>query len=65
MSLKLLAEKANSADPDQTAPQEQSDLGLHCLPKDLCLKILDKNEVYIEPEVLGSIPNFATYLCFP
>ena len=24
---------ANSADPDQTAPQEQSDLGLHCLPK--------------------------------
>ena len=23
---------ANSADPDQTAPQEQSDQGLHCLP---------------------------------
>ena len=22
---------ANSADPDQTAPQEQSDLGLHCI----------------------------------
>ena len=22
----------NSADPDQTAPKEQSDLGLHCLP---------------------------------
>ena len=23
---------ANSADPDQTTPKEQSDLGLHCLP---------------------------------
>ena len=23
----------NSVDPDQTAPKEQSDLGLHCLPK--------------------------------
>ena len=23
---------ANSVDPDQTAPVEQSDLGLHCLP---------------------------------
>ena len=23
---------ANSADPDQTAPEEQSDQGLHCLP---------------------------------
>ena len=22
---------ANSVDPDQTAPKEQSDLGLHCL----------------------------------
>ena len=22
----------NSADPDQTAPKEQSDQGLHCLP---------------------------------
>ena len=31
---------ANSADPDQTAPKEQSDLGLHCLP--FCLNLLDK-----------------------
>ena len=23
---------ANSVDPDQTAPEEQSDQGLHCLP---------------------------------
>ena len=23
---------ANSVDPDQTAPKEQSDQGLHCLP---------------------------------
>ena len=27
--------KANSADPDQTAPQEQSDQGLYCLPHSL------------------------------
>ena len=27
---------ANSADPDQTAPKEQSDLGLHCLPTHFC-----------------------------
>ena len=25
---------ANSADPDQSAPKEQSDQGLHCLPLD-------------------------------
>ena len=25
-------EYANIADPDQTAPKEQSDQGLHCLP---------------------------------
>ena len=29
---------ANSVDPDQTAPQEQSDLGLHCLPRPVCPK---------------------------
>ena len=28
---------ANSVDPDQTAP-EQSDLGLHCLPRHICPK---------------------------
>ena len=27
---------ANSVDPDQTAPEEQSDLGLHCLLNDIC-----------------------------
>ena len=27
----------NSADPDQTAPKEQSDQGLHCLPVHLYL----------------------------
>ena len=26
---------ANSVDPDQTAPKEQFDLGLHCLPFNL------------------------------
>ena len=33
---------ANSIDPDQTAPRllllEQSDLGLHCLPRPVCPK---------------------------
>ena len=29
---------ANSEDPDQTAPEEQSDLGLHCLPRPICPK---------------------------
>ena len=37
---------ANSEDPDQTAPRirlllEQSDLGLHCLPRPICPKTLD------------------------
>ena len=27
---------ANSVDPDQTAPEEQSDLGLHCLLRPIC-----------------------------
>ena len=30
-------EMANSADPDQTVPEEQSDPGLHC--SDLCIPI--------------------------
>ena len=29
---------ANTVDPDQAAPEEQSDLDLHCLPRDVCLK---------------------------
>ena len=29
---------ANNEDPDQTASLEQSDLGLHCLPRPICLK---------------------------
>ena len=29
----------NIADPDQTAPREQSDLDLHCLLRPLCLNI--------------------------
>ena len=35
----------NNADPNQTAPQEQSDLGLHCLPISNCVshKILIKS----------------------
>ena len=28
----------NSVDSDQTALQEQSDLGLHCLPRHICPK---------------------------
>ena len=29
----------NSADPDQTAPKEQSDLDLHCLLRPTCPNI--------------------------
>ena len=29
---------ANSEDPDQTAPEEQSDLGPHCLLRPVCPK---------------------------
>ena len=28
---KIFSGKANSVDPDQTAPEKQSDQGLHCL----------------------------------
>ena len=28
---------ANNVEPDQTAPEEQSDLGLHCLFRPICL----------------------------
>ena len=31
---------ANSEDPDQTLLKEQSDLGLHCLPRPICGKNL-------------------------
>ena len=35
-------EIANSIDPDQTAPKEQSDVGLHSLLRHFCSNILDK-----------------------
>ena len=31
-------EMADSEDPDQTALEEQSDLGRHCLPRPICPK---------------------------
>ena len=40
---------ANSVDPDQTAPQEQSDLGLYCLH----YVILSDTLVY---EIFGHLP---------
>ena len=30
----------NSVDPDQTAPQERFDLGLHCLIRPICFNNL-------------------------
>ena len=42
---------ANSVDPDQTAPrEEQSDLGLHCLPRPICPKI----RIITVPEKAGT-----------
>ena len=32
----MLAKMANSEYPDQTALQEQSDLGLHCMTRQFC-----------------------------
>ena len=34
--VKITGRMAHIADPDQTAPKEQSDQGLHCLPKHIC-----------------------------
>ena len=34
--LKILSGMANSVHPDQTAPEEQSDLGLHCFHVPFC-----------------------------
>ena len=40
MRPKVADRLANIVDPDQTAPsgavQEQSDLGLHCMPRPIC-----------------------------
>ena len=38
MSPKDANKTANSVEPDQTALQEQSDLGLHFLSRTICLK---------------------------
>ena len=56
----------NSADPDQTALEEQSDLGLHCLPfyKVFCEQIhwrtkFRQKEVWYEVlKILGHLPKF-------
>ena len=36
MSLQDVDGMANSVDPDQTAPKEQSDQGLHCFLRSSC-----------------------------
>ena len=41
MSPKDADRMANSVDPDQTGPLEQSDQGLHCLPRTNCPKTYD------------------------
>ena len=38
---------ANIVVPDQTAPQEQSDLGLHCFAQTFLLKYLPKSTFVI------------------
>ena len=35
-TIQILYACANGADPDQTAPKKQFDLGLHCLPFSYC-----------------------------
>ena len=41
MCLKAADRMTNSVEPDTTAPpqEEQSDLGLHCLPRPVCVNI--------------------------
>ena len=41
MPTKDAGRMANSVDNDQIAPQEQSDVGLHCLPRTGCPKTLN------------------------
>ena len=38
---------ANSVDPDQTAPWEQFDLGIHCLLTGMSVQIFQVNTVYL------------------
>ena len=39
---------ANSVDPDQTAPKEQFDLGLHCLLRPVCPSLRSEYLWYIQ-----------------
>ena len=41
MHVKDADRMANSADPGQTTPLEQSDLSLHCFPRPVCPKTKD------------------------
>ena len=41
MCLKSTNGMVNSVEPDQTAPKEQFNLALHCLPRPYCLNPLD------------------------
>ena len=46
---------ANSVDPDQTAPKEQSDLGLHCLLRLLCLSSSDNYSIFLSLALHASL----------
>ena len=51
----------NSVDPDQTAPEEQSDQGLHCLHKQITIKICIRNaKDYL---IRANAISFSLFVC--
>ena len=42
---------SNSVNPDQTAPEEQSDHGFHCLPRHICSNTEGRYSSYQFPQV--------------
>ena len=46
---------ANSANPDQTAPKEQSDLGLHCWLRSICPNTTAQN---LKPLLMKMMKRF-------
>ena len=52
---------ANSADPDQTAPEEQSDQGLHCLPFHYFRKHMHNERNLAQNTMEWSVRNIRTF----
>ena len=55
----------NNVDPNQTAPKEQSDLGLECFPKEVEMIFFQGKQTCLNSKIKDSITGITGVQIFP